>query len=422
MKKLSIFLFVCAAGFAQSAPVEQILSMAQKKSAQLGAALETALKNEDIQKGTAYLAKGADFLFVADASSEPRLMIDDEPGPKMWKVKGATGRWAAAAKLKTSRTHNFHYVVAGKDFGGRTDVMAYSEYHYLKPGVPTGTLSAKKTHTSRIYDGMAADYWVYTPAGYQAGTPAAVMFWTDGEVHIHRDSGSRALNVWDNLTHEKKIPVIVQVLVSPGTLNGRRMRSIQYDSVDDRFARYVLEEILPEVSKTYSLRTDGYSRAIAGDSSGAICAFNAAWWRTADFSRVLLRVGSFTSIQWLRRDSDGLTRKDGGYIFPYLIRKSPRKNIRVWMQDGFGDLENDHGSWPATNLALVNSLKMRGYDFHMSWGNGTHSRNGGNVELAEEMIWLWRDYDPAKTSQEFAQDPAEKDKPYFRIKALNRVE
>ncbi|MCC6344018.1 MAG: esterase [Bryobacterales bacterium] len=346
MKTLSTFLFVCAAGFAQSAPVEQILSMAQKRSAQLGAALETALKNEDIQKGTAYLAKGADFLFVVDAASEPRLMIDDEPGPKMWKVKGVAGRWAAAAKLKTSHTHNFHYTVAGKDFGGRTDVMAYSEYHYLKPGVPMGTLSAKKTHISRVYEGMAADYWVYTPAGYNAGTPAAVMFWTDGEVHIHRDSGSRALNVWDNLTHEKKIPVIVQVLVSPGTLNGRRMRSIQYDSVDGRFARYVLEEILPEVSKTYSLRADGYSRAIAGDSSGAICAFNAAWWRTADFSRVLLRVGSFTSIQWLRRDSDGLTRKDGGYIFPYLIRKSPRKNIRVWMQDGFGDLENDHGSWP----------------------------------------------------------------------------
>jgi enterochelin esterase family protein len=92
------------------------------------------------------------------------------------------------------------------------------------------------------------------------------------------------------------------------------------------------------------------------------------------------------------------------------------------MQDGFGDLENDHGSWPATNLALVNSLKMKGYDFKMTWGNGSHSRNGGNVEMAEEMIWLWRDYDPAKTTQEFTQDPAEKDRPFFRIKSLNRTQ
>ncbi|MBL8173565.1 MAG: esterase [Bryobacterales bacterium] len=380
------------------------------------------MKPDDIKKGTAFSAKGPDFLFQVESASEPRLILNDAPGPRMTRVKGAPNQWSAQAKLPTSRTHNFHYLIDGKPFGGRTDLMAYSEYHYLKPGTPQGKLSAKLTHTSKIYDGMVADYWVYVPAQYQPGTPAAVMFWTDGEVHINRDAGSRALNVWDNLTHEKKIPVVIQVLVSPGLKDGRRWRSIQYDSVDDRFARYALEEILAEVGKSYNLRQDGYSRAIAGDSSGAICALNAAWWRTGDFSRTLLRIGSFTSIQWKQRASDGLTEKDGGHIFPYLIRKSPKKNIRVYMQDGFGDLENDHGSWPATNLALVNSLKLKGYDFKMVWGNGTHSRNGGNVEMAEEMTWLWRDYDPAKTHQDFTQDPAEKDKPFFRIKALNRVE
>lgn len=379
------------------------------------------LKPEEIQKGVAYASKGGDFAFVVESKSEPKLLINDEPGPKMSKQKGAPNRWITTAKLPTSRTHNFAYLIDGKPFGGRTDIMAYSAYHYLKPGVPQGKLTEKRSHTSRIYEGMVADYWIYAPAQYNASTPAAVMFWTDGEVHINRDSGSRAMNVWDNLTHEKKIPVMIQVLVSPGIRNGQRLRSIQYDSVDDRFARYVLDEILPEVAKTYNLRKDGYSRAIAGDSSGAICALNAAWWKTDEFARVLLRIGSFTSIQWPRKD-DGLTAKDGGYIFPYLIRKSQQKNIRVHMQDGFGDLENDHGSWPATNLALVNSLKIKGYDFRMTWGNGTHSRNGGNVQLAEELTWLWRDYDPSKTSQQFVQDPAEKDKPFFRIKALNRTE
>ena len=378
----------------------------------------TGLKPEELAKGTAYQAVGPDFLFAVDSVKEPRLMIDDEPGPQLKKVNG---HWATTAKLATGRTHNFHYLIDGKTFGGRNDVMAYTPEHYLKPGTPQGKLSEKLSHTSRIYEGMQADYWIYTPAQYQPGTPAAVMFWTDGEVHIGRDSGSRALNVWDNLTQEKKIPVIVQVLVSPGSRGAERLRSVQYDSVDDRFARYVLEEILPEVAKTHNLRQDGYSRAIAGDSSGATAALNAAWWRTNEFSRVLLRIGSFTSIQW-QRHGDGLTSKDGGEIFPFLIRKSPKKNLRIWMQDGVGDLENEHGSWPAANLALVNSLKLKGYDFRMSWGNGSHSRGGGNVEMAEEMTWLWRDYDPAKTSQDFAQDPAEKDKPFFRMKSLNRTQ
>lgn len=129
---------------------------------------------------------------------------------------------------------------------------------------------------------------------------------------------------------------------------------------------------------------------------------------------MLSRIGSFTSIQW----QPGVL--DGGNVYPFKIRKEPKRDIRVWLQDGYGDLENSHGSWPAQNVAMANSLKMMGYDFRFVWGNGTHSRNGGHVELAEEMIWLWRGWDPAKTSDSFPPDPAEKDKPYFRIIQLNR--
>ncbi len=178
--------------------------------------------------------------------------------------------------------------------------------------------------------------------------------------------------------------------------------------------RFLRDEILAEVGKKYKLRQDSYSRAIGGDSSGGICAFNAAYTHPELFTRVLSRIGSFTSIQW----KPGVL--DGGNVYPFKIRKDTKKNIRVWLQDGAGDLENEHGSWPATNIAMANSLKYRDYDFHFVWGNGTHSRNGGHAELAEEMIWLWRDYDPAKTSQEFTADPAEKDKPFFRVTTLNR--
>jgi enterochelin esterase family protein len=261
---------------------------------------------------------------------------------------------------------------------------------------------------------MTSDYWVYVPAQYNASTPAAVKVWQDGEVLVPRELPSRAQIVFDNLTHEKKIPVILHVLISPGLIGNRRMRSVEYDTVDSTYTRFLMEEILTEVGKKYNLRQDGYSRAIAGDSSGGICAFNAAWFHPEHFSRVLSRIGSFTSIQW----QPG--KLDGGNIYPFAIRKQPKRNIRVWLQDGSGDLENNHGSWPMQNIAMANSLKMRGYDFRFSWGNGSHSRNGGHTELADEMIWLWRDYDPSKTSQEFVQDPAEKDKPMFRVEKLNR--
>jgi enterochelin esterase family protein len=192
------------------------------------------------------------------------------------------------------------------------------------------------------------------------------------------------------------------------------MRSIEYDTVDSTYPRFIREEILPLVAEKYNIRKDGYSRAMAGDSSGGICAFNAAWQMPDEFSRVLSRIGSFTSIQWRPG------QLEGGNVYPFKIRKEPKRNIRVWLQDGSGDLENEHGSWPLQNIQMANSLKMKAYDFNLSWGNGTHSRNGGHSELAEEMIWLWRDYDPAKTSQTYAQDPAEASRPMWRIKSLTR--
>ncbi|MBM3734353.1 MAG: esterase [Acidobacteria bacterium] len=395
---------------AQSPPFEDLLKLAKSGSPELKPALDAGR----VAKGTASASQGPDFLFVVDAAAKPTLLLNDSPGPVMRKAKA--GYWWTTAKLQTGRTHNYSYMVDGKPFGGATDVPAWGPYSYPKAGVPQGKLDGKHVHTSKIYEGMKSDYWIYVPAQYNPSTPAAVMVWQDGEVLVNRELPSRAQVVFDNLTHEKKIPVIIQVLVSPGLVAQQRMRSIEYDTMDDRYPRFLRDEILAEVAKKYNLRTDGYSRAIAGDSSGGICAFNAAYTHPELFTRVLSRIGSFTSIQW----QPGVL--DGGNVYPYKIRKDTKRNIRVWLQDGYGDLENNHGSWPGTNLAMANSLKLREYDFKMVWGNGTHSRNGGHAELPEEMIWLWRDYDPAKTSQEFTMDPAEKSRPFFRIKELNRTE
>jgi enterochelin esterase family protein len=208
---------------------------------------------------------------------------------------------------------------------------------------------------------------------------------------------------------------MVNVFVQPGTGAAQNQRSIEYDSVDDRYARYLLEEVLPEINKHVKLRTDGYSRAMVGESSGGICAFNAAFLKPEQFSRVLSWIGSFAALQ------TSTAHTSGGAEYPVIVRRESKKNIRVWLQDGAEDMENARaGSWPLANIEMANSLKVKGYDYHFSFGYGDHNQSQGSAELPESLTWLWRDYDPAKTSQEFGQDPAEKDLPLWRVVTLNR--
>ena len=157
--------------------------------------------------------------------------------------------------------------------------------------------------------------------------------------------------VTDKLVHRRLIPPMVHVLISPGV----RIRCIQYDTVSDRYGRYLLDEVLPEVGKSYKLRRDAYSRAMAGASAGAICAWNVAWYCPGQFSRVLSRIGSYAGIQWRPEQ-----QQDGGYIVSHRVRREARKNIRVWLSDGSDDIENETGSWPLNNIQLANALKMRG--------------------------------------------------------------
>jgi enterochelin esterase family protein len=239
------------------------------------------------------------------------------------------------------------------------------------------------------------------------------MVFQDGQGPANRERSSVQI-VIDNLIYQKKLPVIVSVFISPGLKGERRMRSVEYDTMNDAYARFLRDEILPEVYQKYNIRKDAYSRGITGSSSGGICAFNVAWRQPDQFSRVLSWVGSFTSIQWHQGEIDG------GNTFPFLIRKSPKKNIRVWLQDGAEDLENEHGSWPLQNIQMANSLKMKGYDFHLSFGQGTHGGVQGNAELPQSLEWLWRDYDPSKTEQTYEMEAAERAKPLFRVTIDNR--
>jgi enterochelin esterase family protein len=417
----------------------QLIELAKSNGAELRAAIGDSFDPKDLKEGRAWAGRGEDFFFATEAASQPTLVIDDTSLPPMRHLDHSDLWYATARIEQVGRLHSFHYLVDGKAFGGRLDLPAFGPLSYLQEGIPSGTLSEKIIHTSKIYDGMKSEYWIYVPAQYDPKVPAALMVFQDGGGYLDRNGNNPALNVIDNLIAQKKIPVLIAVFINPGDISEApgtptyafvkaysdkwnrtlqdSMRSTLYDTVSDRYVRYLRDEVLKEVAAKYNLRKDGYSRAITGLSSGGICSFNAGWQMPDQFSRVISWIGSFTSIQW----KEDPQVADGGQDFPDKISREPKRNLRVWLQDGSEDQENPrYGSWPLANLRMANALKAREYDFHFSFGKGTHNSGHGAAEFSEEMIWLWRDYDAGKTEQTYEMEAGEKEKPLFRVGMVNR--
>ncbi len=429
----------CFAADKLTAP--QLIALAKAKSnhAALQSAVTATFEERQLKEGTAWAGQGPDFFFALESQSRPALVIDEDPATPMRSLSGSNLWYAPAHIAQVGRLHAFHYLVDGKDFGGRLDLPAFGPLSYLQPGVPSGTLSDKLTHTSKIYDGMKSDYWIYIPAQYDPKTPAALMVFQDGSGYGNRTGDHGILNVIDNLIAQKKIPMMICVFINPGDITDSpstptynfvkaysdkwqrtlkdSMRSTLYDTVSDRYDHFLRDEVLADVEAKYNIRKDAYSRAITGLSSGGICAFNAAWQMPDQFSRVITWIGSFSAIQW----KEDPANPDGGEDYPEKVLREDKRNIRVWIQDGANDQENpNYGSWPLANIRLANALKLKAYDFAFSFGGGTHNPAGGAAEFPQEMIWLWRDYDPAKTEQVYEMDPAEKTKPPFRVSITNR--
>jgi enterochelin esterase family protein len=418
----------------------QLTALANSNSLTLEDAIRASMDAKELKSGTAWLGRGSEFFFATEAASKPTLIIDEAPGPEMQEWSNSNLWYAPARIEQLGKLHSFHYVVEGGNFGGRLDVPAFTADSYQQPGVPAGVLSAKLSHVSKIYDGMRSDYWIYVPAQYEPNKPAALMVFQDGEGYLNRNGNNPTLNVIDNLIAQKKIPVMICVFINPGDISGSEgtptynfvkahsekwqrslkdsMRSTLYDTVSDRYARYLRDEILSDVAAQYNIRKDAYSRGITGLSSGGICAFNAAWQMPDQFSRIISWIGSFEGIQW----KEDPANPDGGQDYPDKVLREPKRNIRVWLQDGSEDLDVRWGSWPLANLRMANALKFQGYDFHFSFGGGTHNSAHGAAEFPAEMIWLWRDYDPNKSTQTYEMDPTEKPAPPFRVKVLNRTQ
>ena len=250
-----------------------------------------------------------------------------------------------------------------------------------QPGVPAGEVIKGTFEESRVYPGTWREYWVYIPHGLDRGRPAPVMVFQDGLQYS-------APVVFDNLIHRKAIPAMVGVFVMHGRVRAasadaldRMNRSYEYDSVSGDYARFLLDELLPHVSRTHglTLTDDPNARAIAGNSSGAIAAFAAAWQRPDAFRRVFSAIGTYVGLR-------------GGHEFPVLIRKTEPRPIRLFLQDGANDLDNYTGSWWIANQDMLAALQYAGYDVRHVWGDGGHNSRHAAAIFPDALQWLWRDF------------------------------
>ncbi|WP_308310870.1 alpha/beta hydrolase-fold protein [Streptomyces sp. GbtcB6] len=255
----------------------------------------------------------------------------------------------------------------------------------LQPDVPVGETIEFDWNDSAIYPGTSRKFWVHVPAQYDPAEPASLMVFQDGWWYLDPGGEVRGAIVLDNLVHRGDIPVTIGVFVDPGVFpdaEDPKNRNTEYDAYDGSYVGFLLNEIIPEVRKHYSIAEDPDQWGICGGSSGGNCAFTAAWLRPDKFRRVIGYLSSFAQMP-------------DGNPYPEVIPRVPRKPLRIFLQAGHRDLRwnEPEANWLADNLRVAAALAEAGYDFRLVLGDGGHSPNHGGVLLPDALRWLWRSGD-----------------------------
>jgi len=340
--------------------------------------------DKDLTKGARPKVDGINVAFAIEAADPvaPPVIMDTNKSVSLELTRiGTTNLYAASVGLRPGSSWHWEYRVGPNELSSGT-LEVYLPHHdnVRDPANPQGTLKDMGVFESKVFPGTTRRWWLFVPAQYSDTEPASVMVFQDGQ--NYKDF---VPPVFDNLIARKEMPVTVGIFVEPGKLaGGKSNRSFEYDTLSDQYARFLLEELLPEAEKYVKLRHDAASRAIAGISSGGICAFTVAWERPDQFSKVLSWVGSFTNI------ASGRSGMDGGHNYPAIIRKTPMKPIRMFLQAGSNDLDNEHGNWPLANQQMAKALRFKGYDYQFVMGEGFHSNLHGKAILPDCLRWLWR--------------------------------
>jgi len=277
--------------------------------------------------------------------------------------------------------------------------------------VPHGKLEGPFEFHSKVLAGTVRRYWIYVPAQYSTKSAAGLLVFQDGQRATNPEGSLRIPAVLDNLIAKKDIPVTIGIFITPGNLSetypdnlgfgNPNHRPEEYDALNDNYARFLIDELLPEVGKKYNLTNDPEQRVIGGTSSGAICAFTVAWQRPDVFRKVISMIGSFTSIGY-QPAHHGQPMTPGGDLYPGLIRKTPIKPLKIFLQDGSNDLNNEHGNWFLANQQMLSALewananandkKVLGprYVVNHAWGEGNHSDQHGGSILPDILRWMFK--------------------------------
>jgi enterochelin esterase family protein len=281
-----------------------------------------------------------------------------------------------------------------------------------QPRVPIGKLEGPFEFQSKVFTGTSRQYWIYVPANYKPKTKLALLVFQDGQRATNPVGALRVPQVLDNLIHQKAIPPTLGVFITPGNrsehypnnlgMSNPDNRVQEYDSLSDNYSRFLIDELLPEIAKKYPYSSNPDDHIIGGTSSGAICAFTVAWHRPDQFRKVISMIGSYTSIGYQPATADKpLT--PGGDLYPGLIRKSPIRPMRIFLQDGSHDINNEHGNWFLANQQMLSALEWANanadkaddkgprYDIKYVWGDGGHSDQHGGSLLPDILRWMFRD-------------------------------
>ena len=280
----------------------------------------------------------------------------------------------------------------------------------VQPGVAQGRLEGPFEFHAAAFPGTVRRYWVYVPAGYDPAEPPNLLVFQDGQRATNPGGALRVPTVLDNLIARGEIPPTLGVFVTPGNLSEHYPdnlgmsnpdhRAPEYDALDDTYVRMLTEELLLEVARRWRFAEAAERRAIGGTSSGAIAAFTAAWHRPQAFGNVISFIGSYTSIGY-RPATAGTPMQPGGDLYPGLIRKSPIRPIRVFLQDGSGDLDNEHDNWFLANRQMLAALNWANahadetgdtgprYTVRHEWGDGAHSDAHGGMLLPQVLRWMF---------------------------------
>lgn len=356
-----------------------------REAEELAARVRARVGEKALRDGGAQFIDGLDVAWAIEAPAArgaPEVVADLGADFRLpLRPLGEGGLHAAATTLPTGSAIRWHLEVDGAQIGaGQAETYLPHPDGRRRPGVAKGQLLAREPWRSRVFDGTTRAWSLYLPA--RADEPCATMIFQDG-VRFYQDFVPA---VFDNLIASGEMPPTVGVFLDPGVFADTTVanRSFEYDTLSDQYARFLLEEILPEVGRVRALRDDAASRAICGMSSGGICAFTAAWQRPDRFGKVLSHIGSFTNI------ASGPTLRDGGHNYPFLIRKAPPKPLRVYLQDGENDLNTPAGNWWLANVQMDDALHFAGYDATFVRGKGFHSLAHGRAIFPDSLRWLWR--------------------------------